>query len=231
MLISLEQEIEPAGHLAELAGALEGAYARVLDGLGVNTAVQFVGGRLQLERLGALAEPPLMKQLRALVDGMLPWVDFPELLLEVFDRTGLPADFTHISGADTTMEDFPMSLAALIVAEACNVGLVPIEKPNVPALTRARLQQVDQGYLRGETIAAANARLIATQADIDVVSAWGSGHIASADGLRFVVPVANLHTGNNPLYFARQRGATWLNVVNDQVMGIGGLVVPGTLRG
>ncbi len=40
-----------------------------------------------------------------------------------------------------------MSLAALIVAEACNVGLVPIEKPNVPALTRARLQQVDQGYL------------------------------------------------------------------------------------
>ncbi|MBG0823619.1 Tn3 family transposase [Planomonospora sp. ID91781] len=30
--------------------------------------------------------------------------------------------------------------------------------------------------------------------------------------------------------FGRQRGATWLNVVNDQVMGIGGLIVPGTLR-
>jgi TnpA family transposase len=45
-----------------------------------------------------------------------------------------------------------------------------------------------------------------------------------------VVPVQNLHTGHNPTYFGRQRGATWLNVVNDQVMGIGGLVVPGTLR-
>ncbi|MFF5113705.1 Tn3 family transposase [Streptosporangium sp. NPDC000509] len=121
--------------------------------------MQFVGGRLRLEKLGPLAEPPLMKELRNLVDGMLPRLDFPELLLEVFDRTGLPADFIHVSGVDAGMEDFPMSLAALTVAEAYNVGLVPIEKPNVPALTRARLQQVDQGYLRAETIAAANARL------------------------------------------------------------------------
>ncbi|GAB2491414.1 Tn3 family transposase [Streptosporangium sandarakinum] len=230
LLTSLELELEPAGHLAELASALEGAYVRVLDGLGGNTAVQFVGGRLRLEKLGPLAEPPLMKELRSLVDGMLPRLDFPELLLEVFDRTGLPADFTHVSGVDAAMEDFPMSLAALIVAEACNVGLVPIEKPNVPALTRARLQQVDQGYLRAETIAAANARLIGAQAGIGIVRHWGSGHIASADGLRFVVPVASLHAGHNPIYFGRQRGATWLNVVNDQVMGIRGLVVPGTLR-
>ncbi|MFB4271410.1 Tn3 family transposase [Nonomuraea sp. GTA35] len=106
ILTSLEPEVEPAGHLAELAGALEGAYARVLDGLGANTVVQFVGGRLQLAKLGAAEEPPLMKELRALLDDMLPRLDFPELLLEVFDRTGLPADFTHISGAEPSVEDF-----------------------------------------------------------------------------------------------------------------------------
>ncbi|WP_169369360.1 Tn3 family transposase [Streptosporangium roseum] len=83
----------------------------------------------------------------------------------------------------------PVSLAALIVAEACNVGLVPIEKPNVPALTRARLLQVDQGHLRGETIAAANARPISAQTELDIVRCRAGGHIASADGLRFVVPV------------------------------------------
>ncbi|MGV9383421.1 hypothetical protein ACWDRB_46940 [Nonomuraea sp. NPDC003707] len=87
ILTSLELEIEPAGHLAELAGALEGAYARVLAGLGANTAVQFVGGRLQMDKLGAAEEPPLMKELRELLDDMLPRPDFPELLLEVFDRT------------------------------------------------------------------------------------------------------------------------------------------------
>jgi hypothetical protein len=230
VLAALELEEEPAGHLVELASALEGAYTRVLDGLGGNTAVQFVGGRLQIEKLGPIDEPPLMTEFRALIGQMLPRVDFPELLLEVFDRTGLAADFTHISGADSPLEDFAVSLCGLTVAEACNVGLVPIEKPNVPALTRARLQQVDQGYVRAETISAANARLIAAQAGIDIVRVWGSGQIASADGLRFIVPVVNLHTGHNPIYFGRQRGATWLNVVNDQVMGIGGLVVPGTLR-
>ncbi|GAB2859000.1 Tn3-like element Tn3 family transposase [Actinocorallia aurea] len=230
VLAALELEDESAGHLAELASALEGAYTRVLDGLGGNTAVQFVGGKLRVDKLGPAPEPPLMGEFRDLISGMLPRVDFPELLLEVFDRTQLAAEFTHISGADTGMEDFAVSLCGLIVAEACNVGLVPIEKPNVPALTRARLQQVDQGYLRAETLSAANARLIAAQGGIDLVGSWGGGQIASADGLRFTVPVANLSTGHNPIYFGRQRGATWLNVVNDQVMGLGGLVVPGTLR-
>ncbi|MFI6449753.1 Tn3 family transposase [Kitasatospora sp. NPDC050543] len=40
-----------------------------------------------------------------------------------------------------------------------------------------------------------------------------------------------LHAGYSPLYFGlRKKGATWLNVVNDQVMGLAGVVVPGMLR-
>ncbi|WP_078625105.1 Tn3 family transposase [Streptomyces californicus] len=55
--------------------------------------------------------------------------------------------------------------------------------------------------------------------------------VASADGVRFTVPVQSLHAGYSPKYFGlRHKGATWLNVVNDQVMGLGGVVVPGTLR-
>ncbi len=51
--------------------------------------------------------------------------------------------------------------------------------------------------------------------------------------MRFVVPVRSLHAGVNPKYFGRSKrrtGATWLNVVSDRVMGLGGLVVPGTIR-
>ncbi|MEU6787363.1 hypothetical protein ABZ912_49940 [Nonomuraea angiospora] len=50
VLTSLEQELEPAGHLAELAGALEAAYAKVLNGLGGNTAMQFVRKSLDVCR-------------------------------------------------------------------------------------------------------------------------------------------------------------------------------------
>lgn len=52
--------------------------------------------------------------------------------------------------------------------------------------------------------------------------------VVSVDGLRFVVPVRSLWAGPKPHYVGiRHRGATWLNVINDQVMGIGALVVPG----
>jgi TnpA family transposase len=45
------------------------------------------------------------------------------------------------------------------------------------------------------------------------------------------VPVKSLYSGHSPKYFGlRHKGATWLNVINDQVMGLGGVVVPGTLR-
>ncbi|MFE1877151.1 transposase [Streptomyces sp. NPDC059496] len=119
----------------------------------------------------------------------------------------------------------------LLLSEACNVGLTPVVKPNVPALTRGRLVQVDQGHLRAETISVANGMLIDAQRGIDVVRAWGGGLIASADGVRFTVPVQSLRSGYSPKYFGlRHKGATWLNVVNDQVMGLGGVVVPGTLR-
>jgi TnpA family transposase len=162
---------------------------------------------------------------------MLPRVDFPEMLLEMFALTGAVDCFTHVSGAQTRMDELEISLCAVLVAEACNIGLRPVVNPAVRALTRGRLRHVDAAYLRPETLAAANARFIAAQGAIDIVRHWGGGLIASADGLRLVVPVKSLWAGPNPRYFGlRHRGATWLNVINDRVMGIAGVVVPGTLR-
>ncbi|MCZ2805628.1 Tn3 family transposase [Modestobacter sp. VKM Ac-2983] len=230
MLTALGLHEEPAGHLSELTSALHAAYVQTVDGLPANTAARVEDGRLIMDRLGPTAEPPLMPVLRAQVPAMLPRIDFPDLLLEVAQRTSLASAFTHVSGADAHLEGFGTSLCELILAEACNVGLVPITTPSVPALTRARLLQVDQGYFRAENIATGNGLFIEAQARIDTVQAWGGGLVASADGMRFTVPVASLHSRPNPHYCGRRRGATWLNVVNDRVMGLGGVVVPGTLR-
>src|SRR5205823_4581387 len=70
-------------------------------------------------------------------------------------------------------------------------------------------------------------------ADIGIAADWGGGLVASADGMRFAVPVKSLHARPNPKYFGaskRRSGATWLNIINDRIMGLGGLVVPGTVR-
>ncbi len=151
--------------------------------------------------------------------------------MEVAELTGMADAFTHISGAGSGMEGFTTSLCAVLLSEACNVGVTPVVKPDVAALTRGRLVQVDQGYFQAENISAANGLFIEAQAKIDVVRAWGGGLVPSADGVRFTVPVPTLYAGANPRYFGlRHKGATWLNVVNEQVMGLGGVVVPGTLR-
>ncbi len=161
---------------------------------------------------------------------MLPRVDLPELLLEVHAWTGFLGAYTHLAGTSTRSTDLPVSVAALLIAEACNVGLTPVIKPNEAALTRVRLAHVDQYYLRADNHAAANAVLIGAQAQVPIAQAWGGGLLASVDGLRFVVPVRTLNAGPSPKYFGYKRGITWLNAVNDQVAGIGQMVVPGTPR-
>lgn len=54
--------------------------------------------------------------------------------------------------------------------------------------------------------------------------------MASADGLRFIVPICTIHSGPNPRYFGQERGVTYYNLTSDQFTGLGGVVVPGTLR-
>jgi TnpA family transposase len=182
--------------------------------------------RLSVERLDALEVPESVVELRRLTAAMLPRIDLPELLLEVHAWTGFLHAYVHVSGEDTRMSDLPISVAALLIAEACNVGLIPMIDPDIEALTRGRLSHVDQNYLRADTHAAANALLIAAQAQVPIAQLWG-GLLASVDGLRFVVPVRTLNAGPSPKYFGHKRGLTWLN---DQVSGIGAQIVPGTPR-
>lgn len=117
-----------------------------------------------------------------------------------------------------------------MIAEACNVGLTPVIAEGHPALTRDRLGHVDANYVRSETHAAANALLIDAQAGVPIAASWSGGLLASVDGLRFVVPVRTINAALNPKYFGRGHGLTWFNAVNDQVAGIGAVVVPGTVR-
>jgi hypothetical protein len=233
---------EPAEtHLTDLAGRLDAAYLGLAarlgspDERGKDATVRLEPGadgrvRLHLGRLEALDEPPTLLALRELVARMLPRVDLPEVLLEVDAWTGYLAEFSHVAEFGSRMEDLATSLAAVLVAEGCNLGLAPVVKPGHPALTRDRLSHVGQNYLRTDTLSAANARLIEAQAGIGVAQLWGGGLVASVDGLRFVVPVRTLDAGPNPRYFGQGRGVTWLNAVNDQVAGIGAVVVTGTMR-
>ncbi|MFB9624848.1 Tn3 family transposase [Nonomuraea helvata] len=226
-------------HLNDKVLALDAAWKQMaarLEEAGEDALVSVVtpagGGRarLSVEKLGALGESESLAWLRAACQAMLPRIDLPELLLEVHAWTGFLDAYVHLADISTRMNDLPRSLVALLISEACNVGLTPVIKAGDEALTRGRLSHVDQNYVRAETHAAANAILIEHQGKVPIVTAWGGGLLASVDGLRFVVPVKTINAGPSPKYYGYKRGITWLNAVNDQVAGIGQMVVPGTPR-
>jgi len=231
---SLGHDASADRELTEVTGELDAAYRAVAARLPENTAVRIetVDGRDRpvLTALDRLDEPPSLLALREQVTALLPRIDLPDLLLEVADWTGLPVEFTHVSEGTSRAEDLHLSVCAVLVAEACNIGLEPLVEPGRAALTRARLSWVEQNYLRTDTITAANTRLVDAQTDIDLARTWGGGEVAAADGLRFVVPVRTLNAGPNPRYFGPGRGVTYLNFLSDQFSGFHAVVVPGTLR-
>jgi hypothetical protein len=135
-------------------------------------------------------------------------VDLPEALLEVHSWTGCLDHFTHVSGdVPSRKEDMIKSVAAVLVAQSMNVGMGPMVQDGESALALDRLYWVEQNYLRAATLTAANAALVDHHSKIELAKAWGGGELASADGLRFVVPVKTINAGPNTKYFSKGKGA------------------------
>jgi Tn3 transposase DDE domain len=207
---ALNRGESPEPELEMLVQQLDTAYQRTAENFPTNAAVRIeqVKGRdtLTLTGLDKLDEPPTLIKLRDEVLARLPRVDLPEVLLEIHARTGFAHEFTHISEGAARVGDLPISLCAVLLAEACNIGLEPVVRSDVAALIRGRLGWVQQNYIRAETLTRANACLVDAQTFIPLAQQWGGGEVASADGLRFVVPVRTLNAGPNPKYFNAERG-------------------------
>ncbi len=184
---------------------------------------------LTISSLEKLEEPQPLILLNSRVRQLVPPVDLTELLLEIDARTGFTREFTHVSESEARAQDLNISLCAVLLAEACNIGHEPLIKHSIPALTRHRLSWVKQNYIRAETLVSANARLVDFQSTLELSERWGGGEVASADGMRFVTPVKTLNSGPNRKYFGSGRGI-WYNFVSDQYSGFHGIVIPGTLR-
>ncbi|UNC52656.1 Tn3 family transposase [Enterobacter huaxiensis] len=196
----------------------------MLDLLPENPAVRFRENsdktELILSPLDAIEETPSLIALRQRVADMLPRVDLPELILEIDARTHFTGAFTHYSEQSSRVSDLNISICAMLMAEACNTGPEPFIRNDVAALKRDRLTWTDSNYIRDETIWEAYAILVAAQSGVPLANIWGGGEVASADGMRFVVPVRTVHAGPNPKYFKEGRRVTWYNLIFEQYSGI-----------
>ncbi len=231
---SLDHSPTPEPELYMLAEQLDEAYRRTAENLPNNASVRIehVGGRATpvITSLDKLEEPQSLKLLKEQVTSLLPRVDLPELMLEVQQWADFSTEFTHVSEGRTRVDDLSLSICATLLAEACNIGLEPLTNRDYAPLTRSRLAWVQQNYIRVETLTQANARLVDYHSRLPLTKAWGGGEVASADGLRFVVPVRTINAGPNSKYFGVGRGVTYYNFTSDQFTGFHAIVIPGTLR-
>lgn len=218
-----------------LGQALDAAWRRTAEGHESNAEFRIEhrdgADRIVASPLDAIEEPPSLVRLRSMVEALLPEVEIADVPLEVHAWTGFLDEYTHISGAPSRAEGLEESLCALLVSEACNVGLTPVVDEDNPPLRRDRLNWTAHNYLRSATHAAANTRLVDYHASLALArNAWGGGEMASADGMRFVIPVSTVHAGYNPRFFGRQRGSTLYTWMADTHASFHQTLIPGTER-
>ncbi len=230
----LALDTDPASVLDQLTTALDTAWRVTAAGAPANPdlRIEHRDGRdeIVLTPLDAHEEPDSLVALRAEVEALLPEVEIADLPLEVHRWTGFLDEYTHISGTPSREPGLPETLSALLVSESCNVGLTPVTDPAYPPLTRDRLNWVGHNDLRSATHAAANTRLVDFHTGLPLAQAWGGGEMASADGMRFVIPVSTIHAAYNPRYFGRQRGSTLYSWMADTHMVFAQTLIPGTQR-
>lgn len=169
---SLGHPILPDEAIASLTKQLDATYKQVAARSESNQSVR-VGhtGKhpaLTITNLDKLEEPVSLTNLSAQVGALLPKIDLTEFVLEMHAHTSFADESTHVSEFNARVDDLPVSLCAVVLAEACNIGLEPLVKHNVPALTRHRLSWVKQNYVRSETLIRANARLVDYQATLSL---------------------------------------------------------------
>jgi len=231
---SLGHSESPQEEICNLTHQLDSTYKKVAANFKKNNSVRIDNSgkhpTLTITNLDKLETPSSLTMLRNKVNELLPQVDLTELILEIHEHTGFANEFTHVSESNARADELPISICAVLLAEACNIGMEPLIKYNVQALTRHRLSWVKQNYIREETLVRANALLVDYQATLDLAKKWGGGEVASADGMRFVTPIRTINAGPNRKYFGTDRGITWYNFISDQFSGFHGVVVPGTLR-
>ena len=230
--LNLSTDYKPM--LDALALELDQTYQSVSNKLASNKFLRFEtnAGReeLILSPLAEDTETPTLIALKKEIRSRMPIVDLPEIILEIAAITEFTSAFGHVSEANSRAKDLNTSLCAVLLAQSCNTGIEPFTNEDIPALKRDRLVWVEQNYLRDETLLDANAILVAAQNKIDLAKIWGGGDVASADGMRFTVPVRTIHAAPNPKYFAMGKGITWYNLISDQRTGLNAITVPGTLR-
>ena len=208
---SLQLSTQPLPFLEQLSTHLHSYYQEVLARLPTNPYVRIEVKEgetlINLKALEKQADSESLDVLNDLVEPRMPHLDLPEVILEIHAATGCLDAFDLASEGNTRAKDMHRSIAAVLIAQACNIGLKAVSQLGSSALNLHRLAWVQQNYFRPETLERANVRLVDAQAQLELAQKWGGGEADRPARCRFVQDSClcrwNAFCGSCPQYLHR----------------------------
>lgn len=190
--------------------------------------LRFEDNQLVISRLKGTNQEPEVSELEKMLIDKLPRIELPDLLIEVDSWTRFSREINHASGTPHRPPELPANLYALLIAGACNLGIVRMSE--ISNLNLNRLLWTQTWYLREETLKKATNCLVDYQYKQPLAKIWGGGTLSSSDGQRFPVSVKSVTATALPKYFGYGRGLTFYTWTSDQHSQYGTKVIPSTIR-
>ena len=131
---------DPTVLLSEHRRILDATYRRTAARLNEADSDVTIGadGRLHIAAITAIDDPDSLVALRRSIAGLLPRVELTEVVLEVMGwEPRFVEAFRSLSGGSGQLEGLDVSIAAVLTAQAMNIGYRPIVNKGSPALRRA----------------------------------------------------------------------------------------------
>lgn len=190
--------------------------------------LRFEGNRLIVSRLKTVEQDDEVSELEKMLIERLPRIELPDLLIEVDSWTNFSKELVHASGGEKRLPDLSANLYALLVSQACNLGIVRMSE--ISNLNLNKMLWTHTWYCREETLKKATNCLVNYQYQQTLAKIWGGGALSSSDGQRFPVSVKSVTATALPKYFGYGRGITFYTWTSDQHSQYGTKVIPSTIR-
>ncbi|MEV6007313.1 Tn3 family transposase [Streptomyces sp. NPDC051976] len=220
LLTSLDLPEDPSAYLDRAGRSLHADLVKVASRLPEGAHITLGNGGLALSK----GQPPRPTSLSRQVERMLPRVELPQVVLDVLSRTGGIAAFTTRNGNPSPHPEFELSVAAVMVAYGCNIGLEAVANEEKDALKLDRLTSISRKYFRPDVIEACTTLMLSAESDVLTTLQLDGERLASVDGHSFVLPTPQPGLRIVP---EGKSEVTWLTVLTEQAIQLSGRMVSG----
>ncbi|MDD5673297.1 MAG: Tn3 family transposase [Chitinivibrionales bacterium] len=140
--------------------------------------------------------------------GRLPGIGIADLLWFVAERTGFLGSFTHALDRYVKHKPDSREILACIVALGSNMGLKQMAE--ISSLNHSSMRSTARGYLRLETVHAANDVISNATAALPIFPLYNINDTlhSSSDGQRIETQINTINARYSPKYFGLEKGVS-----------------------